>query len=194
MAKRILATLSDTRLFVQEWLANPQHTGAIAPSSARLANAMARWLPTDAEQFVVELGPGTGAITTQLLRRGLREDRLVAIEQNPRMAACLHERFPRAHIITGDAWQLDVLLAKFLPADAQIGAVVSSLPLLNFPKAHAAALARKIHDVLGPAGTWVQFSYHLTREKLHGSERFARLDSDVIWLNLPPARVSAYRK
>ncbi|HEX7619027.1 MAG TPA: rRNA adenine N-6-methyltransferase family protein, partial [Verrucomicrobiae bacterium] len=110
MAKRLLATLSDTTLFLQEWLGNPRRTGSIVPSSRRLAAAMARWLPANPESYVLELGPGTGAVTAALLKRGLREDRLVAIENNPKLASLLRERFPRANIITGDAWQLDELL------------------------------------------------------------------------------------
>ncbi|MFM2296098.1 MAG: hypothetical protein RLZZ350_2511 [Verrucomicrobiota bacterium] len=194
MAKRLLAALKDTKFFVQEWLANPQHTGAIAPSSPRLAAAMARWLPKDPNSFVVELGPGTGAVTGALLKRGLREDRLVAIEQNPRMAERLQKKFPRACVIEGDAWKLDELLAAELPPGAKVGAVFSSLPIMNFPKPHAEALAEKIHAVLHARGTWVQYSYLIALEKLPGSGRFNRLGSDMVWLNLPPARVSVYRK
>ena len=109
--------LSDTTLFLQEWLANPQRTGSVAPSSPQLAAAMARWLPSDPESYVLELGPGTGAVTEALLERGLREDRLVAIEKNPKLAHLLRKRFPRAHIITGDAWHLDDLLRELARAD-----------------------------------------------------------------------------
>jgi phosphatidylethanolamine/phosphatidyl-N-methylethanolamine N-methyltransferase len=113
MAKKLLAALGDTTLFLQEWLANPQRTGAVAPSSPKLAAAMARWLPSNPESYVLELGPGTGAVTEALLERGLREDRLVAIENNPKLARLLRHRFPHAHIITGDAWKLDDLLRSF---------------------------------------------------------------------------------
>ena len=68
---------------------------------------MARWLPRNPESFVLELGPGTGAVTDALLKHGLREDRLIAIENNPTLAKLLRKRFPRAQIITGDAWDLD---------------------------------------------------------------------------------------
>jgi len=97
MAKRILAALNDTTLFLQEWLANPQRIGAVAPSSPKLAAAMARWLPADPESYVLELGPGTGAVTQALLDRGLREERLVAIENNPKLARLLRRRFPSAN-------------------------------------------------------------------------------------------------
>ena len=133
MAKRLIATLNDSTLFLREWLANPQRTGAVAPSSPKLAAAMARWLPSDPESYVLELGPGTGAVTQALIERGLREDRLVAIENNPKLARLLRKRFPDAHIITGDAWHLDVLLREHAESIESVGAVISSLPLLNFP-------------------------------------------------------------
>src|SRR5271170_3598367 len=104
MAKKIIAALTDSTVFLREWFANPQRTGSVAPSSPQLAAAMSQWLPSDPESFVLELGPGTGAVTQALIEHGLREDRLVAIERNPKMARLLREKFPHAQIITGDAW------------------------------------------------------------------------------------------
>jgi phosphatidylethanolamine/phosphatidyl-N-methylethanolamine N-methyltransferase len=194
MAKRILATLTDTTLFLQEWFANPQRTGAVVPSSRKLAAAMAHWLPSDPESYVLELGPGTGAVTQALLKHGLREDRLVAIERNPKLARLLRERFPRAQIITGDAWQLDGLLQRRNTPIESVGAVISSLPLLNFTPEQAEALADKIRTVLDPQGTWVQYSYRIHKRRTRGTSRFQLLASKIVWLNLPPARVSVFQK
>ena len=194
MARRLLATLTDTTLFLQEWLANPQRTGSLVPSSRKLAAAMARWLPTDPESFVLELGPGTGAVTHALFKHGLRQDRLVAIERNPKLAELLRERFPRAHILTGDAWQLDVLLRRQSRPITSVGAVISSLPLLNFSVEQAEDLAQKIRTVLEPQGTWVQYSYQINKLRSRGSSRFRLLASKIVWFNLPPARVSVFQK
>jgi len=194
MAKRIIAALSDSSLFLREWLANPQRTGSVAPSSPMLTSAMARWLPHDSESFILELGPGTGAVTAALLKRGLREDRLIAIEHNPALACHLRKRFPRALIITGDAWQMDVLLREHIPAIETVGAVISSLPLLNFPKEQADALAQKIRAVLESRGRWVQYSYHITQSRCRGGEDFRLLASKIVWLNFPPARVHVFQK
>jgi len=194
MAKKLLAALSDTTLFLQEWLANPQRTGAVAPSSPRLAAAMARWLPTDPESYVLELGPGTGAVTEALLRHGLREDRLVAIEKNPKLAQLLRGRFPSACIIAGDAWQLDNLLRDLPKPVTSVGAVISSLPLLNFEPTQADALAQKIRAILSAGGKWVQYSYHLGIRRHKSATRFRHLASKIVWLNIPPARVNVYQK
>ena len=194
MARKIIAALSDSTVFLREWIANPQRTGAVAPSSPQLGAAMARWLPRDRESFVLELGPGTGAVTDALLKHGLREDRLVAIENNPNLAKRLRKRFPRAQIITGDAWQMDDLLRELREPVGSVGAVISSLPLLNFPKAQADELAQKIRAVLEPRGRWVQYSYQIVKDRSRGADDFKLLASKIVWFNLPPARVSVFQK
>jgi phosphatidylethanolamine/phosphatidyl-N-methylethanolamine N-methyltransferase len=194
LTKKLLTTLTDTTLFLQEWLANPQSMGAVAPSSPKLAEAMARWLPADPDSFVLELGPGTGVVTEALLQRGLRQEKLVAIEQNPNMARVLREKFPRAQIITGDAWKLDDLLRRRREPVEKVGAVISSLPLLNFPPAEAERLADKIRNVLEPRGRWVQFTYRIHRLRPRGASSFQLRATKIVWLNLPPARVSVFQK
>ena len=67
----------EYRLFLRRWLKNPGQLGAIAPSSARLANAMARQVPRGGSGPVIELGGGTGKITAGLLRAGIDPARLV---------------------------------------------------------------------------------------------------------------------
>jgi phosphatidylethanolamine/phosphatidyl-N-methylethanolamine N-methyltransferase len=194
MTKKLIATLNDTGLFLQEWLANPQRMGSVVPSSRQLAAAMAHWLPANPESFVLELGPGTGAVTKALIKRGLREEKLVAIEHNPKMARLLREKFPRAHIITGDAWKLDELLRARREPIESVGAVFSSLPLLNFSVEEAESLAQKIRAVLQPQGNWVQYSYRIHNLRTRGASSFKLHASKIVWLNLPPARVSVFRK
>ncbi|HEY5042731.1 MAG TPA: methyltransferase domain-containing protein [Verrucomicrobiae bacterium] len=194
MARKIIAALSDSTVFLREWIANPQRTGAVAPSSPQLGAAMARWLPRDAESYVLELGPGTGAVTDALLKYGLREDRLIAIEHNANLARLLRKRFPRAQIIAGDAWHLDRLLRDLPEPVASVGAVISSLPLLNFKLEEAEKLAQKIRSVLDPHGNWVQYSYRIHKRRLRGSSTFRLRASKIVWFNLPPARVSVFQK
>jgi len=193
MARKFIAALSNSTVFLREWIANPQRTGSVAPSSPQLGAAMARWLPKN-DSYVLELGPGTGAVTDALFKHGLREDRLVAIEHNANLAKLLRKRYPRAHIIAGDAWELDRLLAGLPQPVASVGAVISSLPLLNFPKEKAEELAVKIRSILEPRGRWVQYSYQIVKDRTRGGEDFRLISSKIVWFNLPPARVSVFQK
>ncbi len=189
-----LARLAATSLFLQELITTPKQVGAILPSSRNLSVAMARWLPRRANSYVLELGPGTGSVTEALFNRGLPQDRLIAIEQSPKMADLLRARFPKATIITGDAFQLDKLLKRHVPHAENIGMVFSSLPLLNFEPVIADDLARKIRALLPAEGKLVQYSYGLGRKQPKAAEHFQCVASRVVWLNLPPARVSVYQK
>jgi phosphatidylethanolamine/phosphatidyl-N-methylethanolamine N-methyltransferase len=194
MAKKLITALTDSSVFLREWFANPQRTGSVAPSSPQLATAMAQWLPENRNCFVLELGPGTGAVTEALIKNGLPEEKLVAIERNPKLARLLREKFPRAQIVTGDAWKLDDLLRRRREPIESVGAVISSLPLLNFPVEEAEALAQKIRAVLEPGGNWVQYSYQIHKLRPRGASSFRLHASKIVWFNLPPARVSVFRK
>jgi phosphatidylethanolamine/phosphatidyl-N-methylethanolamine N-methyltransferase len=133
-------------------------------------------------------------VTDALLKYGLREDRLVAIEKNPNLARLLHKRFRQAQIISGDAWDLDQLLRDCAQPIESVGAVISSLPLLNFPKEQADALAHKIRAILEPRGRWVQYSYQIGKNRSRGGDDFRLIASKIVWFNIPPARVSVFQK
>lgn len=191
---QLIEKLNATTLFLQELVNTPREVGAILPSSKKLAVAMARWLPENSEDYVLELGPGTGSVTEELLNHGLRPDRLIAIEQSPKMADLLRARFPRTKIITGDAFQLDTLLKDRGFREGNISSVFSSLPLLNFEPHTADMLARKIRAVLPSGGKLVQYSYHVGKRQPKAAAHFRYVASKLVWLNLPPARVSVYQK
>ena len=194
MARQSRTQLGNVLLFLQDWLSAPKKIGSITPSSKGLCNAMADWLPSDKDEYVIELGPGTGPVTQTLLDRGLRPDRLIAIELTAKLADLLRERFPGIHVINGDACHMDELIRKHVPQAKTIGAVISSLPLRNFPPDIAEALAKKIQQVLRPEGKWVQFSYRIRSKRHQGDHHFKHLPSKIVWLNVPPARVSVFQK
>ena len=75
-----------------------------------------------------------------------------------------------------------------------MGAVISSLPLLNFSHEQADALGIKIRTILDPKGSWVQYSYQIGRRRSRGTAEFRLVASKIVWFNLPPARVSVYQK
>jgi len=188
-----LAKLNSTTLFLRELVTTPKEVGAVLPSSRGLARAMARWIPREPDAYALELGPGTGVVTHAMLEQGLPPERLIAVEQSPKMADLLRTRFPGTHIITGDAFKVDELIRTQTPFAGKIGAVISSLPLLNFEPREAESLGRKILDLLPMGGKYVQFSYNLAKKPKAGTN-FHFVTSTVVWLNVPPARVSVFQK
>jgi len=182
----------DSRLFLRRWLRNPVTVGAIAPSSRRLADAMARQVPLDPPGWVIELGGGTGVITAALLRAGVAPERLVVVERDPLLHRHLAERFPRAHVLLGDAAMLgDVVRPLELH---QAKAIVSGLPLLSFPRPLQDKIVRAALAHLAPGAPFIQFTYGpmspIGRERLNLEGVVARR----ILGNLPPASVWVYRR
>ena len=68
------------------------------------------------------------------------------------------------------------------------------LPMLNFPPETERKLAERIRGVLQPGGRLVQYTYNLGRNRHSGLELFQAVATKVIWLNLPPARVTVHQR
>ncbi|MGH8513616.1 MAG: class I SAM-dependent methyltransferase, partial [Gammaproteobacteria bacterium] len=93
--------LADEARFFRSWLDNPAVAGAVSPSGRSLARMMARYVDPHKGGPVVELGPGTGAITEALLARGIAPGRLFLVEFDPGFCKLLRRRFPGVHVIKG---------------------------------------------------------------------------------------------
>ena len=122
--------------------------GAVMPSGRCLARTMAQYVDPDAEGPVVELGPGTGAITNALIEHGVEQKRLVLVEYNPGFCALLRDRYPQAKVVQGDAYALRDTLWNVLNAPAT--AVVSGLPLVTKPMMTRMKLIRDAFAALAP--------------------------------------------
>ena len=177
--------------YLREFRRNPRSIGSFAESGPMLSKAMAKASVASLDGIIVEFGPGTGVITAQLLAEGVAPNRLLLIEFHPLFAANLRQRFPQLKIVQGDAWKIEDILAEYFPHQ-KCCAVVSSLPLLNFPKVRREALMQVIDTILDPVcGRFVQFSYGL-KIPLEPSANFTASCSKWILRNVPPARVWLY--
>ena len=67
--------LDDEVRFLRSWIEKPLHMGAVMPSGRILARTMAQYVYIRSTDPVVELGPGTGAITNSLVAHGVGERR-----------------------------------------------------------------------------------------------------------------------
>jgi phosphatidylethanolamine/phosphatidyl-N-methylethanolamine N-methyltransferase len=177
--------------FLRSWIEKPLTTGAVMPSSKALARTMAAYVDPKSSGPVVELGPGTGAVTQALVGRGIDPARLVLVEFNPTFCRMLRARYPAATVVQGDAYRLRHLLETTLrePADA----IVSGLPLVTKPMRTRVRLIGEAMALLRPGAPFVQFTYAMVPPIPKGLNGIRTEASPLIWLNLPPARVWTYR-
>jgi phosphatidylethanolamine/phosphatidyl-N-methylethanolamine N-methyltransferase len=184
--------LDDEVRFLRSWIEKPLHMGAVMPSSKLLARTMAQYVDVESKGPVIELGPGTGAITNALLEHGVDQKRLVLVEYNPGFCALLRDRYPHAKVVQGDAYALRDSLGEIL--DAPASAVVSGLPLVTKPMLTRLKLIRDAFMALAPGAPFVQFTYSVAPPIPKSLPGVSTEASERIWMNLPPARVWVYRK
>lgn len=183
--------LDDEVQFIRSWIEKPLSTGAVMPSGKILARAMARCVDPQAQGPIIELGPGTGPVTAALVRHGIDPARLILVEFNPDFCRLLRTRYPAATVVQGDAYRLRRLLENYV--DEPAAAVVSGLPLVTKPLRTRLRLISDAMTLLAPGAPFVQFTYAMLPpipKKLPGMRAQA---SEMIWMNLPPARVWVYR-
>src|SRR5262249_30953477 len=184
--------LDDEVRFLRSWMEKPLHVGAVMPSGKLLARTMAQYVDARAEGPVVELGPGTGAITSALIDHGIDQKRLVLVEYNPGFCALLRDRYPRARVVQGDAYTLRDTLWNVLSVPAT--AVVSGLPLVTKPMPTRLRLVRDALAALAPGAPFLQLNYSVVPPIPKSLPGVSTEASERIWMNLPPARVWVYRK
>jgi phosphatidylethanolamine/phosphatidyl-N-methylethanolamine N-methyltransferase len=184
--------LDDEVRFLRSWIEKPLHMGAVMPSGRVLARTMAQYVDADSAGPVVELGPGTGAITNALIEHGIDQKRLVLVEYNPGFCALLRDRYPLATVVQGDAYTLRDSLWNVLSVPAS--AIVSGLPLVTKPMLTRLKLIRDAFLALAPGAPFVQFTYSVAPPIPKSLPGVSTQASERIWMNLPPARVWVYRK
>lgn len=142
---------------------------------------------------MVELGAGTGVVTTQLRSRINADSRLLVVERDQTLADRLTELCPDAQVFHDDARNLPAILtAADIPA---VDAIVCGLPWSLFTKVERAELLTAIRESLRPGGVFTTFAYAHTvvvpnarRFHVELEENFDEvLPTRVIVRNFPPA-------
>ena len=181
-----------SQIFLRTWLKKSKTVGSVWPTSSYMAKRMASVINIQSGLPVLELGPGTGAITQAILDAGLKPEKLFAIEYTREFVDLIQPRFPKINLIHGDAFNLKQTLGK--KNQTVFDCAISSLPLLNFPHATRTAF---VEDVLGriPAGRpLIQFSYGPFPPIAAVLGHFTVERYDYVLRNLPQAQLWVYRR
>jgi phosphatidylethanolamine/phosphatidyl-N-methylethanolamine N-methyltransferase len=187
-----------------EAVADFRTVGALAPSSRYLTRAMLGPLALERARVVVEVGPGTGAMTQALLKSIPIDATLLAFEINSRFS-----RYLRSNVSDS---RLDVInvSAEMIKKEVhrrgyeRVDAVVSSLALGFMPEWQRRAFLNELGSLLGEAGVFTQYQYLHRLQLKNGQVRrfdlvqlleryFSSVQRRLIWRNLPPAFVFACR-
>lgn len=177
--------------FLKRWAANPLQVGAIFQTSKVFTNKMLDEVNWDTE-YILELGPGLGNLTQEILVRKKDKTVFKAIEIDKVFCKQLkkkfpEEKFPNSHIIQGSACDLEKIMPELV---GKVHVVVSVLPLMSFKKDFRKKIIDSVQKMLTPNGYLLQGSYHVKPPVL--SDDFEVNKLSTVWKNVPPIRVYKY--
>ncbi len=152
--------------FIAQAIRNYHFTGAVAPSSPALAKAMTKSLRLhQGPKRILEVGPGTGPFTKQILKSLRDGDELHIVEINPAFASRLDEtllqpfqrkqpqRFVHLHC---EAIETAGVTGRF-------DYIVCGLPFNNFPPSLVRSIFRRMISLLNDGGELSYFEYAAVR-------------------------------
>lgn len=209
-----MSSIRDYFTFFRQFRSRFETTGAIAPSSGFLARAMAKPLKRrDAKKGpvrVLEIGPGTGAVTNTLVKHIQAEDTFDLVELNEVFAQTLDDRFendPKWNRVRKNA-TVHVRPLQDFPIDKPYNYIISGLPLNNFPADLVTEITDCYFKLLAPGGVLSYFEYMYIRsirkrigkqserarlssidDTLGGYVKSHRFKRNWIFVNIPPAWV-----
>ena len=192
--------IGEHLMFLGKFLRNPRHVGSVTPSSRALAREMARAVPVSPSAVVVELGPGTGALTSQVIDVLAPGERFLAIDIDKEFCANLRGRWPKLDCECGSAADLPAMIAA--RAWPGVDHVLSGLPFASLPAAISRAILAAVGQSLVKGGTFTTFQYvhayatpPAVKFRKEMDAAFGPMISrSLVVKNFPPAYVLTWRK
>ncbi|OIV38381.1 hypothetical protein BIV57_06060 [Mangrovactinospora gilvigrisea] len=197
--------LADAALFVRQFAGSAALTGSVAPSSPALCRALTRHVVSGGKESraVLEVGPGTGAVTRHIARRLGPRDTLELVEANEefagRLERCLRDDAALAAVAGRTRLHRGLLQKHRL---GRYDAIVCGLPFANFPPELVTDLLQRMLGALAPGGRMAFFGYRGARvaqllhpprrasgRALHDAVKPHLLGRELVLTNLPPAWV-----
>jgi phosphatidylethanolamine/phosphatidyl-N-methylethanolamine N-methyltransferase len=208
--------MSEYGLFFREFLLNFHTTGAILPSGRQLAKALSRYVaePPHGPRRILEVGPGTGAVTRHIISAIKPLDSLDLVELNQSFVRRLEHRFQSdPHFRTvADRSRVLHCPVEDLPSESTYDLIISGLPLNNFSVELVEKILQGILNLLSPGGTFSFFEYiamrrmksiisgKAERQRLKGIHQAEQnvlkaheIRREAAWCNVPPAWVHHVR-
>lgn len=185
--------------FLRRFLDSPRGVGSLVPSSGRLAAAMTADIQVPAGRSVIELGPGTGAITGPLLARLDDPGQYIGVERDSAFVQLLGQRFPEADIRHDTAEHMEGLLREGAIAPPRY--IISGIPFAGLHFLQQYRMISALRRVLPEDAEFRMFQY-VHAWGLPAAVRFRRRMDQCfrapavprcVLANLPPALVLSWR-
>ena len=140
-------------------------------------------------QNIIELGPGTGIFTKEIIKKMSPKSNLISIELNKSFYKQLSHKFKGNSQFTpvlGSADNISNIIKE--QNINSVDVIISSLPLAVIPLRIKAGIFREVKKVLKEDGSFIQFQYSLNAKEIL-NKRFSSVNITFTPVNIPPAFV-----
>lgn len=174
--------------FRKEFWKQKNTVGAMAPSTKYLRSKMLKNIDFQSDKIFVELGPGTGVFTHEIIKLMAADAKLLVFEINDSFYEQLSQQISddRVYLIHESAEKIQEYLEKYGLDKADV--VLSSLPLAVFSEQLRTSILDASHVALKSKGKYIQFQYSLQSKKLL-KEIYNTVRISFTAFNFPPAFV-----
>ena len=200
----------DNLVFLKQFFVEFQNTGAFCRSSQRAAKALTVPLRAEREPVrILELGPGTGAITKRILADMIPGDSLTECEINPHFMDALKAKLEHNPDFMKHRERVSFFLgaAQDLPEEFKYDVIICCLPFLNFEIQTVREIFNKIRSLSKPTTVMTYFEYFGIRDigkflspRLRDINAFLtdvyrqqRIRQERVWLNFLPMNIHTLR-
>jgi phospholipid N-methyltransferase len=179
--------------FFKGFLRNPREVGSIIPSSRSLIRRVLRCGELESARVIVELGPGTGVLTREILRSMRADAVLVAIELLPEFVEVLQRELPdpRLYVFCGSAADVESALRRAGVQSADL--VLSGIPFSTMEKGEGRATLQAARRVLRPGGRFVAYQFRDAVKRIAEPVFGAPTTHSGFW-NIPPMRIYVWHR
>jgi phospholipid N-methyltransferase len=171
-------TIQEKLYFVRQLQTSFTSIGALIPTSRYAAHMMASEFARRAgPRNILEVGPGTGSITAEIVRAMRPNDRLTLIELNKEFVAFLRERLEHEPIFRHVRDQVTILHMDVTQLDRseRFDYIISAVPFNNLPPDLVESIFACYREILKPDGvlTYIEYAYlrAIKQQLLTGAER-----------------------
>jgi phospholipid N-methyltransferase len=205
----------ECREFFRQFRQQYDTTGSVLPSSRALARALTRPMRQHAgPRRILEVGPGTGAVTREIVRQLRPDDRLDIVEINGSFVELIRRRFEEepSFRCRKDLARLIHSPLQEVEGQAVYDYMISGIPLNNFAPPLVEEIFSSYRRLLRPEGMLSYFEYatlrDLKRSLAAGPERVRlaalselleekirryQVAEELVMFNVPPAVARHFR-
>lgn len=183
-----IENLKNKKLFLKNFIANPKNIGSITPSSKKLCKKITNKISNKNNKIIIEIGPGTGVITEEILLKMNNTDKLFLFELNNEFYEILskiYKDYENVIVINENANNIIKVLKHY--NINKVDNIISGIPFVSINKLTAFKIILNCKKILKEDGNFSLFQYSPFFLKYF--KKYFNIEKSFVLNNIPSAFV-----